>query len=126
MGRPGTTEAFLYCASCPVRDECLAESLVPIRYSLRPDRERKTAIRIDGIWGGTTLADRMRVKDLSFAEAVEELEAGFPERLRNRIDAVELRIPVEGPHKHCKGVRCKNARQLLEWLRRSTASFLPS
>lgn len=116
LGLPKALEPFLVCAGCKVRRPCVAEALQPIRYCVRPDKDTRVAVRVEGIWGGTTPSDRRRVRHLPIEEAVDELEAGFPERLRVRVEAFERRHPDE-PHRYCRQGRCAKARTLLAPLR---------
>jgi hypothetical protein len=80
---------LLICERCPVRHECLVESLEPVWYTRREETdERPEAVTqrwVDGVWGGTLMLDRWAVRDLPVADAVEHLEASYAERLQVRI-----------------------------------------
>jgi hypothetical protein len=52
-------------------------------------------ITSEGIWGGTTRAERDAVSHLPVDERIEQLEVGFPERLAERIEAFERNHPSE-------------------------------
>jgi hypothetical protein len=90
LSSPRTLEAFLTCVGCPVRRECLEDSLTTWRVVLpRDDYERGVGIRAVTVWGATTEADRAPVADLPIPEAIERLEAGLPLRVRARVEAFE-------------------------------------
>jgi hypothetical protein len=82
---------LLICERCPVRHECLTESLEPVWYTRREEtdelREVVSQQWVDGVWGGTLLLDRWAVRHLPVADAVEQLEASYAKRLRVRIAA---------------------------------------
>lgn len=123
IGSSLTTEAFLLCATCPVRRECATEALTPFQHHVRPD-ESPVQVRVRGIWAGTTFKERMAVRSLPVPEAVERLEAGLPERVRVRAEAFEKRHPP-GHHRQCLNGRCAPARVLLDAMReRITAPSL--
>ena len=84
--------AVLLCVRCPVREVCLTEALTPWRVQLGNGKER-VGVRAVGLWGATTTAERSRFRRLPVAEAVDTLEAGLPERLRERIEVFEARHP---------------------------------
>jgi hypothetical protein len=85
----------LICASCPVRQPCLAEGVVPLEVpgfarSGQFGRDVVTATeypRRFGVWGGTSEYDRVQVRRLPLAEQAAELERTLPDRLAERIAA---------------------------------------
>ena len=80
---------LLICERCPVRHECLVESLEPVWYTRREETEDLPEVVsrqwVDGVWGGTLMLDRWAVRHLPVADAFEQLEASYAERLRVRI-----------------------------------------
>jgi hypothetical protein len=50
----------------------------------------------DGIWGATTTEERKEIKHLPVEEAMDQLEAVLPARLRLRIEAFAARYPRDG------------------------------
>ncbi len=85
MPSPKVLLAFLTCAGCPVRGECLAESLRRVRVRLGEGVATEAAAA--GVWGGSTEWDRRGVRHLPPDEAAAELERTFPERLARRVAA---------------------------------------
>lgn len=79
---------LLYCATCPVRRECLRSALEPLRFNVRDD-DQLTAPRVFGCWGGTHEGDRVKVQHLPVEERLEVPERSFPGRLQARIDAYQ-------------------------------------
>jgi hypothetical protein len=118
-GSPVLLEALLYCASCPVRASCLRESFVTWKVSVRS--ETPNTITSEGIWGGSTRAERDAVSHLPVDERIQVLETGLRERLPERIAAFQRNHPSDGRHRHCSGKttrsglrKCHRARELLD------------
>lgn len=124
LGGSQVTEAFLLCAACPVRKECLTEAMTPFRHWVVPG-EQAVQVRVSGVWGGTTFNQRMAVRSLPVPEAVERLEAGLPERVRVRVEAFDKRHPA-GPHRQCLNGRCAPARVLLDAMREKIGAEDPA
>ena len=95
---PTLVAAMATCARCDVRKSCLAEALTPVVSPVVRSDERAGAfrsngsishMRLTGVWGGTTDDDRHTVAHLPLPEAVDVLEASFPERLAAMADLFE-------------------------------------
>jgi hypothetical protein len=104
-GGPARTEALLYCASCPVRPECLRESFVTWKVRVRD--EAASTQRSTGTWGGTTAKERRAVLHLPPDERVRVLEESFPDRLAERVAAFEKQHPA-GDHPNCTGATTRS------------------
>jgi hypothetical protein len=108
---PGTARTLLpllVCSKCSVRRECLKESLgswnVP-----HADRRSSTIVAV-GVWGGSSELERQAVRHLPLEEAVERLEAGFPKRLAERVEAFRIR---DRSKSRSHGPRVRRVRALL-------------
>lgn len=71
-----------YCAQCPVRRPCLAKVLLLEGhvFSIRGEGEEPVVIRHvpDGVWGGTTLEQRKRTRNIRDLDArIAHLDAEF-------------------------------------------------
>ena len=88
VGSPKVTLALLICSTCPVRRDCLAESLTPIEVDLDATSNEsvrpRVTVRVDGIWGGSTAIDRWSVSGLPRDRALARLERTFAARLRHQ------------------------------------------
>ena len=96
LGSPTVTLALLICSTCPVRRDCLAEAFREVRVELDPlshaSNRPSTSVVVDGIWAGTTYADRERVNGLPRYKAVRQLARSFPARLRRQAGAFRRRL----------------------------------
>jgi hypothetical protein len=111
---PTVLLALLICAGCPVRRPCLEESLREARVPLVGPHSTgepavpgsSTGAPASGVWAGTTLGDRRKVRRLPRAEAAELLEREFPERLARRVAAFQRRhANGHRPHWRAREVR---------------------
>lgn len=87
IGSPSILFPLLVCETCPVRRACLTAAFEPIAYTLRDDVVAETAPITEGVWGATTLEDRLAVADVPVAEAIDLLEHTLPERMELYIEA---------------------------------------
>jgi hypothetical protein len=94
--RPCPLLAYLTCTECPVRRQCLRESLTPQRLAFSEKGNARRPFYPEGIWGATTTQERRAVRHLPVQEAIDQLDAELPDRARARIDAFAARYPREG------------------------------
>jgi hypothetical protein len=109
LGSATLTLALAICSTCPVRRECLAEGLRDIRIDLDPRSDAQThpsaTVPADGVWGGTTTADRTGVRHLPRAEAAAVLEGSFPARLARHVEAFRRRVRATPDQRRSRRVR---------------------
>lgn len=95
-GSPTVLLPLLICAGCPVRRDCLRESLrvwsVALREGLGVDMSEPVTVRARGVWGATTWWDRERMRHLPTEEAAEVLELELPKRLARHVRAFRANL----------------------------------
>lgn len=97
ISNPRMLEAFLTCAGCPVRRDCLSDALTTWRVVLPYlEHEGAVGVRAVGVWGATTEEDRAPVRGLPIGGAIDRLELELPDRLRTRIEAFKARYQRDG------------------------------
>jgi len=107
---PTVLLGFLICAGCPVRRPCLQEALRTVHVALAEDADPRvqvssTTAPASGVWAGTTMADRRKVRRLPRGEALERLEREFPERLAGRVAAFQRHEDGRPPEGRAREVR---------------------